>query len=303
MTTYVFLLLFLCTNLPATRAFAQDYDYSAKVYPISQRYVAKPDFKPIESRITIQNTGDDAFFKIATQFEESALEIKLLYLDNNQKWSRVNQPIFIKSKASKIIMVQIQPVDKLEERDYVVETNVSLLPAYTPLTSSKYLQIEPRIKTKIVVSSTQNGLTSIRAKIAYFTNLNGMVILSDQSPKIVLLIQNLNKHSLDVEGVVDIRKDNKLESTSLIPITIEANNQSNLTNTTGSEYIHIGDNLPWGKYELSAKIKTGQPKEPTIFANYTLWVLPHVVLYPFVGSLIIVLLVSFFYHFLNFKHG
>jgi len=303
MVAYIFLLAFLCISLPNIDVLAQEYDYSAKVYPIVQRYVAKPDFKSIESRVTIQNTGEDALFKVSNQHEEDALKVKLLHLDDDQKWSVISQPIFIKSKASKIIMMQIEPIDKLEERDYTVETNILLLPAYTPLSSSKYLQIEPSIKTKIVISATQNGLTSIKAKIAYFTNLNGMFSLSDQPPKIVLLIQNLNKHSLDVEGVVEIKKDNKLETVNLIPITIEANNQSNLANSPSSEYIQIGDDLPSGKYELSAKIKTGQSKEPTIFANYTLWVLPHTILYSLVGSLIIVLIISFFYNFLNFKHG
>ena len=282
---------------------AQEYSYSAKVYPVSQRYAAKPNFKLIESRLTIQNTGEDALFNVASSFEKDFLNVNFLYLDKDQKWSPVTKPLLIKSKRSSIVMLQIKPKNELEERDYLVGTDITILPAYTPLTSSKNIQIQPKIKTKTVISVTENGYTNIKAKIAFFTNLGGAFILSDNSPKIVLLVQNLDKYSLDVNGTIEIKTGDKTKIVDLSQITIEANNQAYLTNNQNNDYIGFGEKLKPGKYELNARIRTGHSSEPTVFATYVLWVFPHTLLYSLVAALIVLLIILFFYHFINFKHG
>ncbi len=280
------------------------YSYGFQVDPVVSRFVVKPKFEAIESRVSIKNTGDDALFQISSSEKTKSIDTTVLYLDNDQKWSPVTAPILIKENEAKTITLVIKSSKpKINEGDYYIETKIAILPTYIPLTLSKYLQIKPGMMAKTTISITNTGYTKILPKVAHFTNLTGNVIMSNTEPKIVLLVQNLDKYSLFVKGNIQIKKDGVSESIDILPTNIEANNQSYLTNVTNSneKIVKLNKTLSWGKYSLYAQVYTANTSTPTIFASYDLWVIPIGTVY-FLSILLIAMLVSlFFYHFFSTK--
>lgn len=294
-------ILILSSNTHMAQA-TNDYSYGAQIDPIDSRFVVKPEFKNIESRISIKNTGEDALFHISAKEKTKSISPDILYLDKEQKWSEVSaSPILIKKNESRMItLVMKSTKQKLNEGDYYVETAITILPTYIPLTLDKYVQIRPNLVANTTVSVTSSGYTKVQAKVAHFTNLTGNIIMSNTEPNIVLLVQNLDKYSLFVKGTVQIKKDLDSQSIDLFPTNIRANNQAYLTNVANGQEKNVKPNkkLSWGKYSVTAQLSTANSNTPTVFASFDLWVVPIGTIYFISITLIIVLITAIFiYHF------
>lgn len=280
-----------------THASTPNYLYKATIDPSTQRYVAKRNFKIIESKVTVTNTGEDALFRVATSEDSRKLDTKVIYLNKEQKWAHATAPILLKSKESAIFSTIITRKEGvIEERDYYVNTNFSIHSIHTPPSSEDVIRIIPEVITTTIIAVNDIGMTDIKTSVAYFTNTSGPIVTNADESDLILLIQNLGRHSISLEGEMVVKDPERLETTvNLLPAIIKANGQSYISNQKGNHNIAIKDPLKFGRYELSAKFKVFPNKSPTIFTNYSFWSIPKGYIYSFILILLILFMVSSLY--------
>ena len=280
-------------------AYASNSDiFNATLSPALQRFAVQPQFSTLESRLTIVNNGKDALFSIESIDETDMVTIQNLALNAEQKWMPLIEPLFIPEGASKTITQVVNPRPPVTIGDITIETTTSVRPVYIPTTIEKKLTIEPTFISKIILSVTENGMTTIRPKIALFTNRNGTVFLSDNKPESILLVQNKDTFALPISGTITVHKPSgQRKAFPLHPQTIPANNQAYMRiqgSTTPDVTLPLfGDGLEVGEYKITAELNTNSLPTPNLFAEYSFWVIPEILIYTFVTFIVIILLIGF----------
>ncbi len=280
-----------------TNANNPSYLYRTRIDPSTQRYVAKKNFKTIESKFAVTNVGEDALYVVTADENSGKLETKIIYLSKDQTWSDVTAPILLKSKESTIFSTIItRKGDSIEEKDYYVNTNFRITPVYTPPSSKDVIKVMPEVVATTIVAVNESGFTNVNASVAYFTNTSGPVVTESNGTDLIILIQNLDKYSISLEGEMLVKDPSGIEKTiQFSPAIIRANGQSYISNQSDRQSILIGDPLKFGKYDLSAKFRVFPNKNPTIFTNYSFWSIPKLYIYACVFILLILFIVSSMY--------
>ncbi|MGB9707455.1 MAG: hypothetical protein ACPL1D_01750 [Microgenomates group bacterium] len=303
--------------------FAQSISLS--ISPPLIEVVIKPQ-KSIMVAYNLQNNGDPVIAQVkVVSFEpkDNFGNIKLkdelegpirFSLDNADL--QLNQPFFLKTKDKQQLLLRIRAPEGAPEGDYyytlLVETQPP--PGFEGKTSNR---VKATIGSNILITVTNSGKIEVKSKIVLFDVLprfkfnlgSWLVKLFDSNDKIpvVLIAQNQGKNLIKPEGEIILRGNfGETAKYQILPQNILSQSQRLLTATPSAEIIcpEKGTQPKYcrqpitlllsgfflGKYNLSTEIYFGE-NTPKIFSHTAFIALPFKLIFAFLTSLIVGILV------------
>jgi hypothetical protein len=318
----IYILVFLFYFFPSL-VFAQQVSLS--ISPPLLEIVIKPQ-KSIMIAYNLQNNGDPVIAKakvVSFEPKDNYGNVKLknelegpirFSLDNADL--QLNQPFFLKTKDRQQLLLRIRAPEGAPEGDYyytlLIETEPP--PGFEGKTSNR---VKATIGSNILITVTDSGKVEVKGKIAIFDVLPRfkfnfgpwLMKIFDSNDKIpvILIAQNQGKNLIKPEGEIILRGNfGETAKYQVLPQNILSQSQRLLTATPSAQIICpekgaqpkycqqpitlLLSGFFLGKYNLSTEIYFGE-NAPKIFAHTSFIALPFKLIFAFLASLVVGVLV------------
>jgi len=298
----IFTFAFCILNLSEANA----QQVSLAISPPLIQTVIKPG-KAILIAYSLENSGDPTILTarvVSFEPKDNFGNIRLkdraegpvrFSLDNAEL--SLDQPFFLKTKASEQLLLRIRVPEGAPEGDYYY----SLLAETTPAIGREGIgsaQAKATIAANILVTISHSGTIEIKPKIVLFQLLSKMkwkIFDSLTEVPLVLVLENQGKNLIRPEGKITLRG---LLGTSadyeIVPKNILAESQRLVQATPSAEFSKQLISLALsgfflGPYKLSANINFGE-NSPNIFASTSFFAFP----FKLVAGIILVTIITVF---------
>jgi hypothetical protein len=307
LNTFYFLLVLLTSNFLLLTFPVRAQQVSLSISPPLIQTVIKPG-KVILIAYRLENSGDPTILtaKVVSfepkdnlgniRLKDKAEGLVRFSLDNAEL--SLDQPFFLKTKASEQLLLRIRVPEGAPEGDYYY----SLLAETTPAIGQEGIgsaQAKATIASNILITISHSGVVEIKPKVVLFQPLSKLkwkIFDSFNQIPLLLVMENRGKNLIRPEGKITLRG---VFGTSadyeIVPKNILAESQRLVEATPSAEFAKQPTSLVLsgfflGPYKLSANINFGE-NSPTVFASTSFFAFPFKLL---AGLIITIALIIFF---------